>query len=242
MDYLDWNDYDYLSHRSVKPIGREKSVNALTEIFITNEKDFHKFCKIANNFPNKQNFKKQKVNAKYNIELYDLFCDHGYDEALRIAKELNTISKIWEYQDMEIRINKNSDAFYRDSNYSFSLVKDGCEILILSFFPKKWKLLEVTQIQGKKSENISRDYFDIMIEFLKLFALQLWFEGIQILRWDKNYHYRAPWDFSWTEREFQVHQWNMKKIYNWYPHRYRGFSKPWEWYSQLSLHKTLESS
>jgi len=236
----------YIWDREIWMIWREKAINALTnsniEAIFTN--NFIKFMNTyIHNCPNKNQTKtkywpsQQRFNKRFRIEMYTIWEEFWKEKWSEIIESLNRREKLYDYPyDQEIGININSGDFYRDANYSISIYNKERqkELAIVAFYPKKWKILEIVQIQWKKSEKISRDDLWALIFYIKWLARERWFKKIQILNWDKNYHYRAPWDFP-EDWDIKTHQANIKKIYNWYPHRYRGFTKAWERYSEYEL-------
>ena len=141
----------------------------------------------------------------------------------------------WNYY---LHQNRNSNSFYRDANYSFSIVdhKDGEEIAIMSFLPDG-KEIEIVQIWWNSDYN--EDFVShrtIIINYMKEYFTSLWFDNIKILRGDKNINYIHPKQHSLADDfDIKKHQDTLLLRYNATPHRKRWFSKPDERYSKFNL-------
>lgn len=91
----------------------------------------------------------------------------------------------------ELHQNRNSRAFFRDANYSLSVVDptnpDTGEVAMISFAPCGHKELEIVQIAWNGI--YKEDFLSLrteLVDHLKEYAKEDWFEGIKIPRWDKK--------------------------------------------------------
>jgi len=91
----------------------------------------------------------QRLYDTFVQELSWVFADFGEEQGKIVVDELNQRKVIAPIGGgLSLHQNRNSNVFYRDANYSFSIVDDqtGQEVAIMSFLPNKNKEIEIVQI------------------------------------------------------------------------------------------------
>jgi hypothetical protein len=182
----------------------------------------------------------QRLYDSYVKELYSLYDNFEEEEAKEIIYKLNERKIVQHLKDSYyLHQNRNSRSFYRDANYSFSVVdhnsENWAEVAIISFFPDG-KDIEIVQIGGNTFyETDFLLLWTTIIDFMKQYFTELWFSNLKILRGDKNINYIHPKQNT-LKKDFDIdkHQETMLLRYNVTPHRKWGFTKPDEWYSYFT--------
>jgi hypothetical protein len=176
-------------------------------------------------FPNFTDNTSQKLNREFENEIYIMWTDfENFEDAL----ELNQRRIIKDYgKGWKLVLNYNSEDFIRDANYSLSLVYKEKEVAIMSFFPKKGKIIEIVQIQGEKGYEeqlkfLPGDWKALLIEEAKIYLQFLNFNRLEILRGEKNYLMKFPRNVG-PEFDMQEHKKRMLYIYNVLPVRKWNF-------------------
>lgn len=184
----------------------------------------------------------QRVNGSFVNELNLIHKWFWPNEAVEVIENLNERKIIENGNDLDLHQNRNSRSFFRDGNYSLSFVDvnspDAKEVAMISFAPTNDKALEVVQIAW------SKDYRDAdflwlwtqLVERLKLFAKEEWFDSIRVLRWDKNANFVFPRQNALNDGfNLKAHQETMMLRYSVTPQREWWFDKPGERYSEFKL-------
>jgi len=194
-----------------------------------------KFRMLKKNLPNFYKGSSQKLNDNFANESNLVWREFNNFE---IIEALNQRKVLKNYGVISLVLNYNSKGFLRDANYSLSLVKDGVEMAIISFLPVENKTLRIVQIQGQKGfkfdiENLS--WKDILIDELKLFAYNLGFKNLEILRAEENYLIKFPRAVG-PDFDMEEHKKRFLYIYNVLPVRKWKFKyKKGDFYSKFSF-------
>lgn len=186
----------------------------------------------------------QRLYDTYVDEIQSIYDSFDLQQAHNTTLSMNKREIISSHDWISLHKNRNSRSFYRDANYSFSYVKDSAfesslsEIAIISFLPVSGKIIEIVQI-GWNKQYVGEDfltYWTRIIDHMKSYFRDLWFEQLRILRWDKNIGYIHPkQQFLGNNFSLEKHQKTMLLRYNATPHRKWWFTKPDERYSYFDL-------
>ncbi len=173
----------------------------------------------------------QKPNSIFVEELYRMFMDF-WEVAESIMISLNQRIKVkYLWNHLWLHQNRNFNSFYRDWNYSFSVVDESTtdwhEIAIISFTVTLNKEIEIVQIGGNVHYKL--DFLllrDEIISYMKEYLHFLWFNRMKVLRWDKNINYIHPKQRTLNNGfNLKEHQNTMWIRYNLTPSRRRWFTK-----------------
>lgn len=191
--------------------------------------------KNSGKLPNLTDKVSQRLNENFEKEFEIMYKELG----VQAIESINSRKALKNFGELYLYINFNSYSFFRDGNYSLSLLnKLNEETTIISFFPVENKTLRIVQIQGQKGfevgDKLLKDWKQILIDELKIFAHSLGFKKLEILRAEENYLFVFP---RYVPDNFNLkeHQERMVYIYNVLPVRKWGFK-----YSKGGFYSTFE--
>ena len=179
--------------------------------------------KLQKLLPNYSDKSSQRLNENFDLEMYSIWKDFN---DFKIIIELNQKKNLKNYGNWILYLNFNSFKFYRDANFSLSLICGNIELAVISFFPVKNKTLRIVQLQGQKgfepNNGLLKDWKLILVDELKIFAYNLGFKKLEILRGEKNYLFKFPRNVD-ENFNLKEHQERMLYIYNILPVKQWGF-------------------
>jgi hypothetical protein len=192
--------------------------------------------------PNYSEKKSQKLDKNnFFQESFTIYHDFGNSNFKKILINLNSRKIIKDFGDWKLVMNYNTSDFFRDANYSISLVnKEFKEVAIISFYPVMTKTLRIVQIQGQKNfipstGDLLSDWKKILIDEIKLFGKENNFDYLAILRAEENYLIKFPRNVG-PDFNLEEHKKSMIYIYNVLPIKKWGFKyKKGDFYSYFKL-------
>lgn len=174
--------------------------------------------------PNFSEKSSQKLSNHFEDDMYLIWQEFGnFDNVISLNRR-DLIKSFGE--ERYLALNYNSDDFFRDSDFSLSLICSNKEIAIIGFFISENKTINIVQLQGQKGFELDKSFFQdwksFLINELKIFVKDLGFEYLRILRAEDNYLFKFPRKVD-EGFNLEEHQKRLLYIYNVLPTRKWGF-------------------
>ncbi len=138
----------------------------------------------------------QRLFPDFREDLWNIWSSFNEDDSKTVITALNErkILSLNEGLWVKVGLNINSEEFYRDANFSTSLIDNinGKEIAILSFIILPGKEVEIIQLQWRWKYWVDTRHFHLLLQECAELLRWLWFKKLFIIKAEKLFYYRTP--------------------------------------------------